>query len=144
MKQKDYAGAVTAYSSLLYRFGKRIAPTVQVEVRVALGVALLRARDTEEGVKQLQLARKLDANDPGIVYKIGLGLARLNRSDEAVAHFRQAAAMKPTEADYAWRLGVELIRCRQQDEGIQFLREALRLDPQHADATRGLQNLGLS
>lgn len=144
MSQKDYAGAVTIYSSLLFRFGERIPPAVQTEVRVALGVALLRARDTEEGVKQLELARKLDANDPRIVYKLGLGLARLKRRGEAVAHFRQALAMKPTEAEYAWRLGVELVTTRQRDEGAQYFQEALKLDPQHAGAIRGLKKMGLS
>jgi hypothetical protein len=143
MRQKDYAAAVTAYSSLLFRFGERLPPTVQVEARVALGGALLRAKDTEEGVKQFELAAELDANDARIVYKLGLGLARLKRSAAAIAKFRQALAMQPTVADYAWRLGAELVRCRERDEGIQYLQEALRLDAQHAGAIAELKRMQL-
>ena len=139
MREKDYAGAVTAYSSLLFRFNERLSSTVQAEVRGALGIALLRAKDTAEGVRQLELARKLDPNDARLVYKLGLGLSRLKRNDEAVTHFRQALAMKPTEAEYAWRLGMELIRCRKQDEGIQCLHEAIKVNPQHAGAIAELK-----
>jgi hypothetical protein len=143
MSQKDYAGAVTAYSSLLFRFCERISPAVQAEVRTSLGVALLRAKDTKEGVKQLQLARKLDSKDARIVYKIGLGLARLKRHDEAITHFRQAVAMNPIVADYAWRLGRELILCRQRDEGIGYFHQALKLDSQHSGALAGLKKMRL-
>lgn len=134
MRQRDYAGAVTVYSSLLFRFNDRLSSTVQAEVRGALGIALLRAKDTAEGVKQLEIATKLDTTDARLVYKLALGLSRLKKNDEAVTHFRQALAMKPTEAEYAWRLGMELIRCRQKDEGIQYLHEAIRINPQHAGA----------
>lgn len=143
MRQKDHGGGVTAYSSLLFRFGERLPPTVQAEARVKLGVALLRSKDTAEGVKQLELAKKLDPNDARVVYKLGLGLARLKRPHEAIAHFRQAVAMNPTVADYAWRLGRELIVCRQREEGIGYLREALKLDSQHAGALAGLKKMQL-
>jgi tetratricopeptide (TPR) repeat protein len=143
LRQKDYAGAVTVYSSLLFRFGEQISPAEQADVRVTLGVALLRAKDTEEGVKQLELAKKLDSKDARISYKLGLGLARLKRHDEAITHFRLAVAMNPTVPDYAWRLGRELILCRQRDEGIGYLHEALKLDSQHAGALAALKKMRL-
>ncbi len=134
MKERDYDGAVLAYTSLLFRFAKDMTPDLEAQIRLNLGVALLRLRLTEEGTVQLEMADKLDVGNARTTYKLGLGYARLGMHEKALPMFREALRLKPEEADHSWRLGAQLIRLGKVEEGVSHAARALEIDPDHAAA----------
>jgi len=136
---KDYDAAVTAFSSLLFRFSEEMTTEEQFEARLNLGVAMLRAKLTKEGVKQLILAKNLLPNHPRATYKLGLGYARVKMNDEALAMFKEACRLNPNERDYHWRLGVQLINMGLISESLSSIQKALIIDPNHQESLEILE-----
>ncbi|MCF8186167.1 MAG: GSCFA domain-containing protein [Sulfuritalea sp.] len=134
MSERDYDAAITAYSALLFRFGQIINQEEEFEVRLNLGISLLRSKLTNEGVIQLQRAKELAPMNSKATYKLGLGYARITMDQEALEMFREACRLNPNERDYHWRLGVQLIRMGKLAEGLQSVRNALNIDPTHQDS----------
>ncbi|MDD2759957.1 MAG: GSCFA domain-containing protein [Methylomonas sp.] len=134
LSSKDYPAAVSAFSELLFRFVEKMVPDEEFEARLNLGVAMLRATLTKEGVAQLVLAKELVPGHPRATYKLGLGYARVKMHDKALEMFKEACRLNPNERDYHWRLGVQLIRMGRVSEGIPCIKAALSIDPEHQDS----------
>lgn len=134
LRSKDYDAAVTAFSTLLFRFLEKMNTEEQFEARLNLGVAMLRAKLTKEGVKQLILAKNLIPDHPRATYKLGLGYARVKMNGEALEMFKEACRLNPNERDYHWRLGAQLIRMGRILEGLPSIQNALLIDPNHQDS----------
>lgn len=134
LRSKDYDAAITAFSTLLFRFLEKMNTEEQFEARLNLGVAMLRAKLTKEGLKQLILAKSLTPNHSRATYKLGLGYARLKMNDEALQMFKEACCLNPNERDYHWRLGAQLIRMGRIPDGLPCIQKALLIDPNHQDS----------
>jgi tetratricopeptide (TPR) repeat protein len=134
LRTKDYPAAVSAFSELLFRFVKKMEPEVEFEARLNLGVAMLRAKLTKEGVAQCELAKELVPDHPRATYKLGLGYARVKMDERALEMFKETCRLNPNERDYHWRLGIQLIRMGRVSEGLPSIKAALSIDPQHQDS----------
>ena len=134
MATRDYDAAVTEFSSMLFRFTPKMSAEEQFEARLNLGVAMLRAKLTVEGVKQLEFAKTLSPGHPRATYKLGLGYARVKMNNEALEMYYSAVQLNPGERDYHWRLGVQLIRMGKVVDRLVSVRAALDIDPNHIDS----------
>jgi tetratricopeptide (TPR) repeat protein len=69
--------------------------------RVALGVAQMRAGNTDLAVQTLELALTLDPQNPWAHRNLAAGLLKLKRSEEGLQHIRQAVELNPKD-ELAW------------------------------------------
>jgi len=65
--------------------------------RVAMGVALLRAGKTNEGISEFEIAVKHDPENRWAQRNLGAGLMRLHRYPEAAEHLRLATEIDPDD-----------------------------------------------
>ncbi|RYG06937.1 MAG: hypothetical protein EON96_22385, partial [Caulobacteraceae bacterium] len=89
-KARDYERAARGYGDILRRHGQTMHRTPRGRVRISMGVAYLRARQTALGVAVLREALMDAPLDARLHYKLGLGHARLNQNDLALEHFENA------------------------------------------------------
>lgn len=141
MKNGDYDTAVTNLTSLIYRFETKLKPVYLIRAYLTLGVALLRTKQTEEGVAALEKCYALAPEDPRVTYKLALGYGRLKRQEDALEMFEKALKLDSTEPDYHWRLGAQLMRMGRQSEARSYLDGALALQSDHANAQASLAEL---
>jgi tetratricopeptide (TPR) repeat protein len=73
-----------------------IAPK-HVNGRVALGVALLRNKKDDEGIKQLEIAVEEDPENLWAQRNLGASLMRMNRYSDAEKHLRHATEIAPDD-----------------------------------------------
>jgi tetratricopeptide (TPR) repeat protein len=106
-----------------------------------LGVALGRKGQTDEAIRELQEALRLDPGYFEARYNLGVAFNRKGQPDEAIRQFQQALRLKPDYSLAHNDLGVALGRKGQIDEAIRQLEEAIRWEPDYADAH---YNLGLA
>jgi tetratricopeptide (TPR) repeat protein len=93
------SGELTRAINLLTRLVKQ-APA-HTNGRVALGVALLRSRKTEQGIKELQTAVAREPDNLWARRNLGAGLVQAERFNEALEHLRRATELAPTD-QAAW------------------------------------------
>lgn len=141
MKSGDYDSAVTNLSSLIYRFEHKVKPDMLINSYLTLGVALLRTKQTFEGVVALEKCHALAPDDARIAYKLGLGYGRLKRDAEALEMFQKVLGLDQSDPDYHWRLGAQLMRMGRQSEVRPYLEAALKLKPDHVNALADLEKI---
>ena len=137
-KARDYQRAAELLQALLQEHGEPPEPAAAAQIRVSLGVTLLRLKRTEEGVAELRRAVELRPDVARAWHKLGAGLGRLRHHEEALPCFQRATALEPDVADYQWRLGEQLRRLGRREEALAALHRCLELDPGNTDALRSL------
>lgn len=142
LRNKDYEQAIALYSSLIYRFADRLDEEEMLTVRLNLGVAMLRAGLTKEGVAELEKAKALSSKHARATYKLALGYARLKMNEQALAMLYEARCLNPAEPDYHWRLGMQLMRMGRREEGLDCIRKTLELNSNHASALDAMRSFG--
>lgn len=139
-KRRDYAIAAELLQGLA-QDRMEIAGVEPGDVAVQLGVTLLRAGRTAEGVEALERAVALMPANARAHQKLGVGLARLGRDEAALVQLERAAGLAPLNAEYQWRLGEQLRRLGRAEDAQRAFARALEIDPGHALAAEGLQRL---
>ena len=79
--------------------------------RAQLGVGqilALRGR-TQEALRHLEIASRLESDDPLVFYNLGIALAALNRPEEAIVEYERALAIEPNFAAGQTNLGTLLL-----------------------------------
>ncbi len=142
LRDKDYEEAVALYSSLIYRFSDKLDADEVLSARLDLGVAMLRAGLTKEGVAELEKAKALSNSHARATYKLALGYARLKMNEQALEMFYEARRLNPAEPDYHWRLGIQLVRMGRRDEGVGCFKKTLELNAAHANALEAMSSFG--
>jgi tetratricopeptide (TPR) repeat protein len=135
---RDYARCAELTQALL---DSGLEGIDEAAVRMQFGVALLRLRRPEDGVRELQRVVALRPDDGRAHYKLGIGLARLRRSAEALAALRRGVELAPQVADHQWRLAEELRRQGHRTEALAHVQAALKLDPAHRESQETLKAL---
>lgn len=134
----QYELAVQVGQFLLRNYERTMSVSDRMANWTLLGVCMLRARHTAEGVEALRRAVSIDPSDARAIYKLGLGLARIGQHEEALVKFRIAATLAPNVADHHWRFGMQLLHLKRRDDALQCFRQALVADPDHQAAKAAL------
>ena len=127
LRNREYVSAISLARTNVERW-----PTPRA--RTSLGIALVAARQYEEGVNELQKAL---ADDPSAHYTLGLALFQEGKLDEAVAHLREFLAHESSrlEVPAAHQLiGTALKAQRKYTEAEQEFRQVLEMSPSNGDA----------
>jgi Flp pilus assembly protein TadD len=95
---------------------------------VALGVALLRARKTDEGIKELQAAISQKPNDLWARRNLGVGLMQADRFTEAVEQLQRATELSPDDQAAWYGLGQALQFSGNRTEADKAYIKAMELD----------------
>jgi hypothetical protein len=72
------------------------------------GLAMLRAGQTADGVKEIEAAQKLDPKIPNTWFNLGIAFKRDGDLDAALAQFRQMLALVPNEPVTHYQIGTIL------------------------------------
>ena len=142
-KRRDYRRAAKDLQALLDRCGEDFGPVAPVDLRLTLGVALLRNGETQRGLPHLERAVQLAPQLARAHQKLGAALGRLGRDEEALPLFQRAVELAPENAEYQWRLGEQHRRLGDAQSAERCFRRSLELDPEFADSAKGLEALGV-
>ena len=127
LRNREYASAISLARTNVERW-----PTPRAQT--SLGVALIAARQYEEGINEL---RKGLADDPAAHYPLGVALFQEGKLDEAVVHLREFLAHESSrlEVPAAHQLiGTALKAQRKYTEAEQEFRQVLEMAPSNGDA----------
>jgi tetratricopeptide (TPR) repeat protein len=94
-----------------------------------LGVALRRKGQTDEAIRQLQEALRLNPDCFDVYINLGVAFEQKGQINEAIRQYQEALRLRPESATAHNNLGVALGRKGQTDEAIRQLQEAIRLNP---------------
>ena len=109
--------------------------------RVNLGLALLRAGQTREGIVQLESVQRQDPTIPHTWFNLGIVHRREGRLDEARRQFERMVQLVPDEPVSRYNLGVLHKLAGRPDAALRELEAAARLDPNLAAPHYQLQGL---
>jgi protein O-mannosyl-transferase len=127
LRNREYGSAIS-----LARTNVEHWPTPRAQT--SLGVALVAARQYEEGINELQKAL---AADSSAHYPLGVALFQEGKLDEAVVHLREFLAHESSrlEVPAAHQLiGTALKAQRKYTEAEQEFRQVLEMSPSNGDA----------
>ncbi len=97
--------------------------------RVNLGLALLRAAKTDEGIAQLQKAQRQDPSIPHTWFNLGIAYKRQSKYAEAITQLEGMARRVPDEPITWYNLGVLYKLQGQPEKSLAAFERAARLDP---------------
>ncbi len=129
--QQDYAGAADIYKQLVP------GQPGNASLLKQLGLALVLAKQPEEGVKTLQTAAAMNPADPELRYAYGYGLGNVGRFDEAIEELDAALNLQPNHVPARQGLIFCLLTSGQAISqvnpqlGEQRLDRAVKLDPRN-------------
>ena len=106
-KTGDLDGAVVKMDIACYRKSLSLDPS-DAKAEAALGVALFRDGEAEEGYQHLQKAVEMDPGFADGHNELATALAKMGRVDEAIAEVQKAIAVNPSSAEYRYNLGFAL------------------------------------
>jgi arylsulfatase A-like enzyme/Tfp pilus assembly protein PilF len=112
-----------------------------IRERFTMGEIALGLNDFDNAIYHLNLANKLDPNQPGVMYKMGAAYQAKDHFDQAINHYRQALRKWPDHLDTRVNMGAALSELGAFDEAIGHFRSALQINP-HAPFAR--ENLALA
>ena len=105
-----------------------------------LGVALLGAGATGEGIRELLVALSIQPDYPEAHDSLGVAYARAGRLDDAMGEYREAIRLAPRMAQAHRGLAECCAELGRLDEAVREYRESLRLDVAVPKAHAGLGN----
>lgn len=97
--------------------------------RLALGLALEDAGQTEQALDEFRAAVTLDSNNAAAQYGVGAALSELGRPAEAVASFRAAMRLRPRFVDAALGLARALNLSGDPSHAVPVARDAVAWAP---------------
>lgn len=106
-KTGDLDGAVVKMDIACYRKSLSLDPS-DAKAEAALGVALFRDGEAEEGYQHLQKSVEMDPSFADGHNELATALAKMGRVDDAVAEVQKAIALSPSSAEYRYNLGFAL------------------------------------
>jgi len=106
-KTGDLDGAVVKMDIACYRKSLSLDPS-DTKSEAALGVALFRDGETDEGYQDLQKAVEMDPGFADGHNELATVLAKMGRVDDAVAEVQKAIVLSPSSAEYRYNLGFAL------------------------------------
>jgi protein O-mannosyl-transferase len=99
-----------------------------------LGLALFRAGQTQEAIKQYEAALAILPAYPGALSNLGNALDRSGRTPEAIEQYEKAVTLDPNFGAAQFNLAKALDRSGRIPEAIEHYEETVRLNPDFADA----------
>jgi tetratricopeptide (TPR) repeat protein len=93
----------------------------------------------EEGLKDLDVAVRLDASNPEARFNRGSILQSLGRDEEAVKEFSTLLALLPSDVEGRIRRGFSYARLNRHEDAIRDFDQALLHAPTSARAREGLE-----
>jgi len=97
----------------------------------------------EQGIEDLESARKLNPNDPQIYIDLGYVYNQVKRFDEAIQVLELALAMAPDSVKAYTHTAFALNGLEKYDEAIETAKEALAIDP-NSDAAKRVMNYAIA
>jgi len=123
-----------------YRKALELNPD-NVDVRVNMAIALIRAGNTKQAESHLLEAIRVMPGHAGAHANLGNLRLRQGRFGEAETCLRKALELRPELPDIRNSLGLVLVQLDKLDEAVEQLNKALELRPDYVEAH---QNLGLA
>lgn len=93
-----------------------------------LGVVYEREGQLKNAIKQLELTRLLDQNNPGLAFELGLLYYRDGQKDHALAEMARAVYLSNAYANARWYLALFLEERGEIDLAVAQLKEILKVD----------------
>jgi len=108
------------------------APDIPL-TRLMYGAYLAREGFVADGLRELEAARGLNADDPQIAYELGVGRWMAGDLDGAVDAVGDAVSLDPHDGWARTVLGLLLLEADRFDEAVAELSEGAHLDPEDAE-----------
>ncbi len=99
--------------------------------KLAMGVALFRAKDFDAARPWLKEAAAIPATASKAHYYLGVIARQEGRPDEAVAELREVLKDRPDDADALAELGQYCLMRKEYKQAEKHLERALKVDPDH-------------
>lgn len=105
-----------------------------------LEVALekLRQGDYENGIRLLEVLRRVQPDDSDILYNLGMAYSDIGRLDEAITTLGRASSLRKTHVNAKVALGVAYSRQKDWSAATKILQEAIAMDATNPWAHRNL------
>ncbi len=124
-----YENPATQYQAVdEFRRALELAPKSARE-RLNLGLALLRAGKTDEGVAELEKAQRQDPSIPHTWFNLGIEYQRAGRYEDAIRQLEGMATRVPDEAITQYNLGVLYKLSGDREKALAAFRRSAELDP---------------
>lgn len=120
-------------AELALRTAALLAPALPL-ARLMYGAYLAREGFVADGVKELEAARALDADDAQIAYELGVARYLTGDLDGAADAMGDAVAMGPDDGWHRIVLGLVLLEADRFDEAVGELSEGAHLHPEDVEA----------
>src|SRR5689334_2539742 len=131
----------TTYAQSVEEFTKALALAPDsVRERVNLGLALLRAGKTAEGVAELKKVQQQDPKLPHTWFNLGIQYKKDGDYAKAIEQFEQMVKLVPEEAVSQYNLGYLYRLSDKAAEALPHFEAAAKLDPNLAGAHFQLYN----
>ena len=128
MREKQYGGAVTAYSQAIEKMGKEEAQ--HWPVYYARGISAERSGNWPQAEKDFLKALELEPDQPDVMNYLGYSWLTQNiRTDEARNMIAKAMEVRPTDAHIIDSMGWALYLSKQYAESVDYLERAIELMP---------------
>lgn len=144
--QKDYQGALAAYTRCLQDGGASLAPGEAGQLYHQIGNCLVKLKNPNEAIHAYTQATADAAYDAcgAVNYNLGMAYASLHDYEDAVKHFEIAVSDAKYDASFKayTGMGSALLKLGKSAEAGVAFREAA-LDESNPDPTKALLNLGV-
>ena len=114
------------------RHAVEVAPSAETHRNV--GIILAKVGNTQEAIREFELALQLKPNMADTHCNLAVALQRDGKIEEAIGHYQQALQADPNYADAHYDLGTALVQVNRVAEAIHEWEAALRINPDHAMA----------
>jgi tetratricopeptide (TPR) repeat protein len=91
-----------------------------------------------DGLSDLQMALRLDADSPAVHALFGLYWQRQGKADQALASFQKAIALEPANASWQTAAGSAFEQAGDLVAALAYYKQAAALDPQGVETLRAL------
>jgi Flp pilus assembly protein TadD len=130
-----------ADAEAVLRSGLQAAPN-DAGLHHALGLALVRKRDLQQALPELERSAELDPGNPRFSYVYAVALASAGRSSDAVRILEEAHGLHPGNREILFALTDYHRGTGNRDAALVFARRLVALDPRDARARELLNQLG--
>lgn len=115
------------------RLAAALAPDLPL-TRLHYGAYLVREGLVDDGLRELEAARALDAEDPRIVRELGGAFLLQDRLPRAVEELERAVGLAPEDGEIRLLYGLALLQADRGEESAEELHRAASLLPEDGEA----------